>query len=373
MKIGVLGAGQLGRMMALAGYRLGLDLRFYTDGTHSSAGQVAPCVSAPFDDAARLEQFATGLDVLTYEFENVPVSAARRIAAITPRFLPPPSGLEIAQDRLTQKRFLASIGVPTPTFVPAEVREELDRGLVLTGYPAVLKTRRWGYDGRGQHMLREPADVAWAWEQTAGAPLLLEGFVNFEREVSLVAARGLTGETVFYPLTHNVHQDGILRLSLAPAARCTPSLQQMAEEYARRVLDALHYAGVLTIEFFERGGTLLANEMATRVHNSGHWTIDGAETSQFENHLRAICGFPLGSTSPRGVSAMVNFIGSVPDLPSLLEIPGLHVHLYGKSPRPGRKLGHATLCASSMESLRGPLDRLLELASCFEHVSAVTL
>ncbi len=370
MKVGVLGAGQLGRMMALAGYRLGLELHFYTDAPDSSAAQVAPCVCAPLNDAARLEEFASGLDAITYEFENVPVATARRLAALNRRFMPPPPVLEMAQDRLTQKRFLASLGIPTPLFISVETRDELDRGLALTGFPAVLKTRRWGYDGRGQDVLREPADASQAWEWAAGSPLVLEAFVDFDREVSLVAARGLTGETVFYPLTHNVHQDGILRLSLAPAPHCTPLLQQMAEDHASRIFDALHYAGVLTIEFFERRGTLLVNEMASRVHNSGHWTIDGAETSQFENHLRAICSLPLGSPSPRGASAMVNFIGTVPEVRSLLEIPGLHVHLYGKSARPGRKLGHGTLCATSIETSRTSLERLLELAGCLEHIKA---
>jgi 5-(carboxyamino)imidazole ribonucleotide synthase len=222
----------------------------------------------------------------------------------------------------------------------------------------VLKTRRYGYDGKGQVILRRPDDVTHAWEKLGGVPLILEGFVPFEREVSLLAVRGRAGEVAFYPLVENHHEEGMLRLSLAPAPGLTPELQAEAEGHGRRVLGALDYVGVLAIEFFQvharrgRGGRdggpgrLLANEMAPRVHNSGHWTIEGAETSQFENHLRAVLGLPLGGTAAAGHSAMVNLIGTVPDPAPLLAVPGLHLHLYGKAPRPGRKLGHLTLRAA---------------------------
>jgi 5-(carboxyamino)imidazole ribonucleotide synthase len=251
---------------------------------------------------------------------------------------------------------------------------ELDQALARIGCPAVLKTCRLGYDGKGQFVLREPVDAARAWELLGGAAsddgapaLILEGFVQFEREVSLIAARGRDGETAFYPLVENHHPGGILGLSLAPAPNATHELQALAEEYATRVLDALGYVGVLTIEFFQESGRLLANEMAPRVHNSGHWTIEGAETSQFENHLRAVLGLPLGSTAPVGCSAMLNLIGRVPERAAVLAVPGAHLHLYGKSPAPGRKLGHITLRGESWDALEEPLAHLrglLEAAGC---------
>jgi 5-(carboxyamino)imidazole ribonucleotide synthase len=280
-----------------------------------------------------------------------------------PRFVPPPHALEIVQDRFTQKQFFHQLGIPTAAFFQVDDRAGLDRGLEAAGFPAVLKTRRWGYDGKGQAVLQHDREVGPAWEAMGGSPLILESFVHFEREVSLVCARSVTGETVFYPLTENRHRQGILRVSLAPACGIPSELQQLAESYARKIFTSLDYAGVLTVEFFYGDGKLLANEMATRVHNSGHWTIEGAETSQFENHLRAIGGLPLGSPAARCFAAMVNLIGTEPDPRALLAVPGAHLHLYGKSPRPGRKLGHVTLCASSREALADPLHRLQVLAS----------
>jgi 5-(carboxyamino)imidazole ribonucleotide synthase len=364
MKIGVLGGGQLGRMMALAGYPLGMRLRFFDRTSESPAGQVAECVVADFNDSEALARFAEGLDLVTYEFENVPACAARFLSQRVSRFFPPPRALEIAQDRLIHKQFFAGLGIPTADFHPVTSREELEESLKTTGFPALLKTRRWGYDGKGQYLLRERSDQEKAWKTMGGTPLIVESFIRFERELSLVSVRSSTGQTAFYPLTENHHRQGILRLSLAPAPEVPPGIQRLAEDYAQRVFRELSYAGVLTIEFFYAQGKLLANEMATRVHNSGHWTIEGAQTSQFENHLRAIAGLPLGSTTPRGYSAMVNFIGCVPDPNAVLAIPGAHLHLYGKSPRPGRKLGHATLCSESREGLAASLDRLQNLAKC---------
>jgi 5-(carboxyamino)imidazole ribonucleotide synthase len=364
MKIGALGGGQLGRMMALAGYPLGLALHFFDKSADAPAGQVAPITVADFNDTQALTRFAEGLDVVTYEFENVPSSAAHLLSELVPRFLPPPGALEIAQDRYVQKRFFQQLGVPTSAFQAVHTREDLKQALQSIGFPAVLKTRRWGYDGKGQMVLRDAADMDGAWGAMGGPPLILEGFVNFEREMSLVAARSLAQETVFYPLTENRHRDGILRVSLAPAAAIEPGLQTLAEGYAEKLCAELNYTGVLTIEFFHVGGTLLANEMATRVHNSGHWTIEGADTSQFENHLRAIAGFPLGSTAARGSSAMVNFIGCMPDPRQVLSLAGVHLHVYGKKPRPGRKLGHATFCSDDPQAIQRPLEKLERLAGC---------
>ncbi|HEX5483305.1 MAG TPA: 5-(carboxyamino)imidazole ribonucleotide synthase [Terriglobia bacterium] len=364
MKIGVLGGGQLGRMMALAGYPLGFVLRFLDKTDNSPAGQVSDCVAADFNDTEALTRFAQGLDAVTYEFENIPASAAHYLSEHVPRFLPPPHALEIAQDRLRQKQFFQKLGIPAPRFYAVESRGDLERGLEFTGLPAVLKTQRWGYDGKGQTVLRQPAEIDAAWAAVGGAPTVLEGFIRFEREVSLVSVRSPAGQTAFYPLTENHHREGILRLSLAPAPEIPQDIQEQAQNYARKIFQELDYAGVLTIEFFYVEGKLLANEMATRVHNSGHWTIEGTETSQFENHLRAIAGLPLGSTRPRGFSAMVNFIGCVPARDQVLEIPGVHLHLYGKKPRPGRKLGHATVCAPRFEELAPALEKLQKLAGC---------
>jgi 5-(carboxyamino)imidazole ribonucleotide synthase len=364
MKIGVLGGGQLGRMMALAAYPLGLHLRFLDRAEDASAGQVAESVVASFEDEEALRKFAAQLDLVTYEFENVPAHTAHFLSRLVARFLPPPQALEIVQDRLTQKLFFCKLGIPTADFASVSDPAEFAGAIERTGLPAVVKTRRWGYDGKGQVVLHDARDAGEAWKTLGGHPLIVESFVPFERELSLVSARCTTGETAFYPLTENHHRHGILRLSLAPAAGIPDPVQELAESYAGRVLQELAYAGILTIEFFYCEGTLLANEMATRVHNSGHWTIEGAETSQFENHLRAICGLPLGAPSPRGYSAMANFIGAVPDTASLLAIPGLHLHLYGKSPRPGRKLGHATISAASPELLAARLGPLCALAGC---------
>ena len=362
--IGILGGGQLGRMLALAGYPLGLRFRFLDPAAEAPAEQVAERVSGAYEDIVALEQFAPGLDLVTYEFENVPVETARFLAQRLP-VLPPPEALEAAQDRVTEKSFFRKAGLSTAPFEAADSRQELATAVGRLGLPAVLKTRRYGYDGKGQFLLREPDDVPRAWEKLGGVPLVLEGFVSFEREVSLLGVRSRTGEVAFYPLVENHHRDGMLRLSLAPAPGLTTELQAEAEDHGRRVLEALNYVGVLAIEFFQvggdQGGRLLANEMAPRVHNSGHWTIEGAETSQFENHLRALLGLPLGSPAARGHSAMLNLIGTIPESAALLALPGAHLHLYGKTPRPGRKLGHLTLRADEPEALRHVLDRALPL------------
>ncbi|MDQ3856359.1 MAG: 5-(carboxyamino)imidazole ribonucleotide synthase, partial [Chloroflexota bacterium] len=298
------------------------------------------------------------LDAVTYEFENVPVEAARTLAAHVPVF-PPPEALEVAQDRLTEKTSFQQLSIPTPLFAAVQSREDLAAAARELGLPAVLKTRRMGYDGKGQVVLREPADVDRAWSALGGTPLILESFVPFDRELSVLGVRGRTGETAFYPLIQNTHRGGILRRSLVPAPRLTEELQSLAEGYGRRVMEDLEYVGVLAIELFQGGDQLVANEMAPRVHNSGHWTLEGAETSQFENHLRAILDLPLGSTAPRGRSAMLNIIGTLPDAQRVLAVPGAHLHLYDKAPRAGRKLGHVTVCAQDTSAAEEALTRLL--------------
>jgi 5-(carboxyamino)imidazole ribonucleotide synthase len=375
--IGILGGGQLGYMLALAGYPLGLHFRFLDPSPEAPVGRIATRITAQFTDRSALKKFAAGLELVTYEFENVPVETARFLAERVP-VLPPPAALEAAQDRLNEKRLFQGLGIATTEFAAVAGREALDGAVRQIGLPAILKTCRMGYDGKGQWILRNAEDVSRAEGElpatdaaaqkhkgTDGAeqaPFVLERLVPFARELSVLAVRGRTGETAVYPLVENHHRAGILRMSLAPAPQLDPAIQRAAEDAARRVFDALQYVGVLAIEFFEHEGRLLANEMAPRVHNSGHWTIEGAVTSQFENHLRAVVGLPLGSTQAIGCSAMLNLIGELPDSAEVLAVRNAHLHLYGKSARAGRKLGHATLLASSPEQLA---SRLAELPGYF--------
>lgn len=357
MTLGILGGGQLGYMLALAGYPLGLRFRFLDPSPEAPVGRIAQRVTADYTDEAALEKFASGLELVTYEFENVPVQAAKFLAQRVPVY-PPTAALEAAQDRLAEKTLFRSLSISTTDFVPIAKTSEFDGAVKQLGLPAVLKTCRMGYDGKGQWILRTAEDVARAKSELPNVHLVLERFVPFTRELSVLAVRSRGGETAFYPLVENHHRGGILRLSLAPAPALDARVQRSAEDIARRVLESLEYAGVLAIEFFEHEGRLLANEMAPRVHNSGHWTIEGAVTSQFENHLRAVLGLPLGSTGAAGCCAMVNLIGEVPESPEVLAVPDAHLHLYGKTQRPGRKLGHVTLRAASPERLALRLSEL---------------
>jgi 5-(carboxyamino)imidazole ribonucleotide synthase len=365
MKIGVLGAGQLGRMLALAGYPLGLHFRFLDPAHEAPVKDLAEFLRADFSDAAALDHFVAGLDVVTYEFENVPVEVAARLTRKVAVY-PPPAALEASQDRWNEKTFFQHLGIPTAPFAPVRTQTDFEGAVSEVGCPAILKTRRLGYDGKGQWRLREPAETESIWRQVekdrgTDAGLLLEGFVSFDREVSQIAVRRRDGTKVFYPLVENHHADGMLRLSLAPAPNLTPELAELARDYSTRVLEALDYVGVLAIEFFQQGERLIANEMAPRVHNSGHWTIEGAQTSQFENHLRAILDLPLGEAEALGPCAMLNLIGTLPDTPRVLALPGTHLHLYGKKPRPGRKLGHVTVRGETAMVVQERVARLRKL------------
>jgi 5-(carboxyamino)imidazole ribonucleotide synthase len=360
LRVGVLGGGQLGRMLALAGYPLGLRFRFFDSDPAAPAGSLAEHVVAPYDDDAALDAFAAHLDVVTYEFENVPVAAARRLETHVPVF-PPPAALEITQDRLAEKRFLAASGFQVARFAAVDTDAELERALDSVGLPAVLKTRRMGYDGKGQAVVHTSAAARAACDELGGRQLILEEYVQFERELSLVAVRGAAGAQAYYPLVENEHRGGILRQTRAPAPGADDQLQATARAGAEHIMSALDYIGCLAIEFFQRGVELIANELAPRVHNSGHWTIDGAATSQFENHLRAICGLPLGDPAPSARSVMLNVIGVFPDLKLFLEDPAARVHAYGKSPRPGRKLGHVTLVDTDDERLERRAQRVRAL------------
>ena len=319
-------------MLAEAGEPLGVRLRFLDPAPDAGAGEVGELLVGSFDDHELLDRLAADADVVTYEFENVPVAAARRVRAV-----PDARALELGQDRLVEKELFRRLGIPTASFgAPGEV-----------GLPALVKSRRLGYDGKGQRVVATPDPL--------GPGELAEEIVPFDRELSILAARGREGETAFYPLVENEHREGILAVSRAPA-RDAPSRE--AEEIAGRLLDELDYVGVLAVELFQVGDRLLANEFAPRVHNSGHWTIEGASTSQFGSHLRAILGLPLGSTEALGESVLVNLVGSLPPLERLEAVPGVHVHLYGKAPRPGRKLGHVTL----LDAGEGAVEEAVRLA-----------
>lgn len=358
MKIGVIGAGQLGRMLALAGYPLGLRFVFLDQSDDAPGAQVGRIIRGAFDDVERLKELARDVDVVTFDVENVPVDAVQSIAEVKP-FFPPPDALGASQDRLHEKTLFRELKIPTPSFAAVDSLADLEQAASSIGIPGVLKTRRLGYDGRGQRFIRDASELGDAWDKLGSAPLIYEGFVDFSREVSIIGVRSTTGETKFYPLSANTHESGILRHTTAPYRNA--ALQKEAETYLKRLLKRFDYAGVLTIEFFVKGGRLIANEMAPRVHNSGHWTIEGAHTSQFENHVRAILGLPLGSTAPLGHSAMMNFIGQIPGLRNILKVSGVHFHSYGKEPRPQRKLGHCTVVAPSASARDRALQQLLRL------------
>lgn len=358
MKIGIIGAGQLGRMLALAGYPLGLRFVFLDQSEDAPGAQLGPLVKGAFDDPERLAELARNVDAVTFEFENVPVDAIRKIAATKP-FQPPPNALGASQDRLDEKTLFKSLRIPTPPFAAVDSREDLVQATRSIGLPGVLKTRRLGYDGRGQFVVRTPADIDLAWQTLGSVPLIYEGFVDFSREVSIIGARSTRGEIACYPLAANVHSEGILRYTLAPYRNA--SLQRQAEGYLKRLMKHFDYAGILTIEFFVKRGRLIANEMAPRVHNSGHWTIEGAQTSQFENHIRAILGLPLGGTRALGHAAMINFIGTIPAATTVLGVPDVHFHDYGKAPRANRKLGHCTFVRGSAAARDKVLRQLLKI------------
>jgi 5-(carboxyamino)imidazole ribonucleotide synthase len=354
-RVGIVGAGQLGRMMALAGYPLGIRCRFLDRSADAPAAQVAPILLGDLQDSAKIQELARSNEVLTFDWENVPAQALQGLRGRTP-IRPSVESLSISQDRLQEKALFEELSIPVTPHAAVDSLEDLTRAVAKLGTPGVLKTRRLGYDGKGQLLIKRARNTGKAWEALRGVPLIYEQFMRFSCEVSLVGVRAPSGETAFYPLARNTHQGGILRLTVAPYADA--ALARSARRHVTRLMETLDYAGVLAVEFFVVDGGLMANEMAPRVHNSGHWTIEGCLTSQFENHLRAICGLPLGSTRALGHAAMVNFIGRMPDRHRLLQIEGLAFHDYGKEPRAARKLGHCTI----LQSTPAARDRSLALA-----------
>lgn len=361
MRIGVLGGGQLGLMLAEAGEPLGLEFRFLDPSPEAPAGRLRAHEVASFDDHAAIDRFAREIDLATFEFENVGAASLERLARAVP-LRPGVESLRMKQDRLVEKEFLVACGIEVPRFASIETEGDLRPAIAKVGVPAILKTRRFGYDGKGQEVVADAGSLESAWRALGGAPCILEARIDFAREVSALLVRGLDGETRGWSLVENLHRGGILRRSIAPAPRTSPAIASLAGEWTARLAERLDHVGVLALELFEtRDGRLLANEFAPRVHNSGHWTIEGARTSQFENHLRAIAGMPLGSTEPAGHGVMINLIGETPDLHDLLAVERAAVHLYGKSPRPGRKLGHVTVVGASPREIEASVERLESL------------
>ncbi len=355
--IGVLGAGQLGRMLAISGYPLGQKFGFLGAGPGDPSALLGHMHGA-VDDARSVEALLRFADVITYESENTDVELVRRLAREVPVY-PGAASLYHAQHRGREKGLFDRLGIPCAPYRRVAERAALDGAVAELGLPAVLKTATEGYDGKGQYLVREPGELDAAWAAMAGREAVLEGFVAFRRELSIIAVRNAADEHVYYPLVENRHHDGILRTTIAPAPAVEPAVQQKAEGYMRALLDEMDHVGCLALELFETEDGLLANEMAPRVHNSGHWSIEGAQTSQFENHVRAITGLPLGETTPRQPwAAMVNIIGETGPVEEVLRMPGCHLHLYDKAERPGRKLGHVNVLADTREALDAALARL---------------
>ncbi|GAA3577172.1 MULTISPECIES: 5-(carboxyamino)imidazole ribonucleotide synthase [Marinobacter] len=348
MRIGVLGAGQLGRMLALAGYPLAKSFVFYDLSGSPSAGLGEVIVDREGD---YLDDFLNRVDRVTYEFEHLPVDVAEQIASLKPVH-PCPRALKVCQNREAEKTLFGELGIPTPQWRIADSADSLRQAAEELGCPVVAKSNTEGYDGKGQAVLRDPSDAESAWTGIGHPRLIVEKFVEFSREVSIIATRGEDGEVAYYPIAENSHHEGILRYSVAPAPKMAADIDDQAKSYIRALLNELNYVGVLTLELFQTEDGLVANEMAPRVHNSGHWTIEGAMTSQFENHIRAVSGHPLGNTDARGYSCMINIIGEHGDLDAIMRLPYAHLHLYNKAERPGRKLGHVNILADSYDELR---------------------
>ena len=358
MKIGIIGAGQLAQMLAHAAEPLDISCHCLANSLHDPAAQVANLHSIDLQDTEALTAFANSVDIITFENENVDPALLKLLqqhATCYPNW----QAIQTSQDRLIEKQYLSDLNIPVAPFAAVNSLTELQQATQSLQYPCVLKTRRFGYDGKGQVCIQSAADIDTAWEQLKQQPLILEAWIPFEREVSIIGVRSASGDIKYYPLTENIHQAGILRQSNAPFIN--ESLQQQAQHYCQQVLNQMDFVGVLTIEFFVHDGQLIANEIAPRVHNSGHWTIEGAVTSQFENHIRAILNLPLGNTAAIAATTMFNCIGELPDLTTILELPDAHFHSYHKTARPKRKLAHVTLVKQDKETTERQYQQLQRL------------
>lgn len=354
MRIGVIGGGQLGRMMALAAVPLGIRMAFLDPSRGACAGDVGTLVAGAYDDHYEIRELLKIADRVTFEFESVPPQTVAFIAGQVPVY-PSAGALEVARDRWLEKNLFQRLDIGTAPVADIGRQDDLERAVDRIGLPAVVKTRTLGYDGKGQKVLRAPADVAGTFEELGSVPMILEGFIDFDYEVSCIGVRSSSGELAFYPLVRNEHRQGILHRSEPVPDH---PLQAQAEQAVGQVMAALDYVGVLAFEFFVVGDRLLANEIAPRVHNSGHWSIEGSPCSQFENHIRAVADLPLGQAGLRTPTAMYNLIGALPDRRAVLAIPGAHWHDYTKDPRPGRKIGHVTLTAATDAELLERCQRL---------------
>ncbi len=363
--VGILGGGQLGRMLALAGAPLGLRFICVDPGTNVPAAIAAQHIQAEYDSPQAIEALSQA-HVVTYEFENVPAHAAAELLRRNVQVAPDPAALAVAQDRWVEKQCFEQLGIRTVGTVRVDSEDDLAPALEQLGSPLILKTRRAGYDGKGQRVVHSRSEAKAAHQELGAVPMIAEEFMRFTRELSILAVQSKTGERAFYPLVQNEHRNGILRTTLSPAPNTSGQLQAAAEGYASSLLQHLGYVGVLALELFEKDGSLYANEFAPRVHNSGHFSIEGSATSQFENHLRAILGLPLGDTSPRAHSVMLNLIGRECPLADVLSVPDAHLHVYGKSARHARKVGHITALAPDVASLEARRSQLQSFVSLSE-------
>lgn len=355
-RVGVIGSGQLGRMMALAGTPLDVEFVFFDEATASPSSNLGLNIKPSEDNA--LQQFINSVDVVTYESENTDLDLVREINLSKPVF-PGEASLRKSQHRLVEKNTFRDLGISTADFLRVTSKEELIQATKSLGFPIVLKTTTMGYDGKGQAVVKAEDDIDLAWSELAGNELIAESFVNFSRELSIIAVRSINGETKIYPIAENEHNNGILRVSRIPAKGLNSKKQKQAEEFISTMLTHLEHVGVLTLELFDCEDGLVVNEMAPRVHNSGHWSMEGSHCGQFENHVRAICGMPLGDTNARHEAiAMINIIGLSGDRDSVLRLPNAHLHLYGKTERPNRKLGHINITANSEKKINSTLEEL---------------
>ncbi|PID43110.1 MAG: 5-(carboxyamino)imidazole ribonucleotide synthase [Proteobacteria bacterium] len=349
MKVGILGAGQLGRMLALAGFPLDMTFTFY-DTSGSPTANIGKTYIDTDANFPLLDDFLSEVDLVTYEFENIPSRLTRAVEQKKPLF-PSTESILVCQNREYEKALFTRLGIPTARYFVVESAEQLKQAAGELGCPVVAKSVTDGYDGKGQAVLKSPVEADAAWQAIGHKKLVVESFVEFKRELSIIAVRGRTGQIEYYPLTENTHHQGILRYSIAPAPELNPQIESLAQQLVKSLVDELDHTGVLTLELFETETGLIANEMAPRVHNSGHWTINSDLCSQFENHLRAIAGLPLGNTRSIRPACMINLIGKTGDLSKILQFPYANLHLYGKAERAGRKIGHITINADTYNEL----------------------
>jgi len=359
MKLGIIGAGQLARMLALAAYPLNIKCMFLDPNEKSCAASLGELLISNYDDQASIAKIAKECDFVTYEFENVSAQALESLANLG-AVAPSPRALTVSSDRLLEKSLFKQLGIKTAAYSQVDSIADLEAAVDQIGYPGILKSRHSGYDGKGQVVIRDRNDLVKAWSEIDKVSAIFEKMVDFSREVSMIAVRSRRGEIRYYSLVENVHENGVLKLS---TVRLNDDMQTQAESFVQTLLEELDYVGVIALEMFQVGNELVVNEFAPRVHNSGHWTIEGAITSQFENHVRAVTNLPIGDCSAVSPSAMVNLVGKLPAIEEILKVDGANIHYYDKEPRAGRKVGHVTICAEDNNALKSRLDSVLQVVN----------